>query len=78
MAMLGLRSARGLSLAVVCGLHAAVSLTEEHGSIMQAQPAAAARGLHAGSAAVEHRFSCSAARGLFPDQDRTRVPCIGR
>ena len=28
--------------------------------------------------AVERRFSCSAARGLFPDQDRTRVPCIGQ
>ena len=32
----------------------------------------------AGSVVVAHGPSCSAACGIFPDQARTRVPCIGR
>ena len=31
-----------------------------------------------GSVVVAHELSCSAACGIFPDQDQTRVPCIGR
>ena len=30
------------------------------------------------SVVVAHVLSCSAACGIFQDQDRTRVPCIGR
>ena len=31
-----------------------------------------------GSVAVLHELSCSTAHGIFPDQDRTHVSCVGR
>ena len=33
---------------------------------------------HAGSVVVTSGFSCFTACGIFPDQDQTCVPCIGR
>ena len=62
---------RGLLFVAVCRLLIAVaSLVAEHG--LQA------RGLqqlwHAGSVVVAHRFSCSTACGIFPDQGSNPCP----
>ena len=45
---------------------------------MQASVVAVPRLERAGSVVLAHGFSCSAARGIFPARDRTRVFCIGR
>ena len=60
----------GVSLVAVCRLLIVVaSLAEEHRLEGEQAPVAAARGLGSwGSQALEHRFSCSAASGIFPDQ----------
>ena len=71
LAAVGLRRWYGLSLVVVCGLLIAVaSPVAEH--------ALQAHGLqqlqHAGSGVVMHGLSCSAARGILPDQGSNWCP----
>ena len=60
---------------MVCGLLTAVaSLVAEHGLYARAS-VVVARGLQSvGSVVVAHGLSCSAACGIFPDQDLNPCP----
>ena len=66
---------RELLFVVVCGLLTAVaSLVAEHGLYARAS-VVVARGLQSvGSVVVAHGLSCSAACGIFPDQDLNPCP----
>ena len=67
---------RGLSLGVAAGATLSCSAWASHcGGFSCCR--ARALGTQA-SVVVTHGLSCSAACGIFPDQARTRVPCIGR
>ena len=69
-------SVRGLSLVAVSGGHSSsrcAGLSLSRPLLLWSTGSRCA-----GSAIVAHGPSRSAACGIFPDQDRTRVPCIGR
>ena len=69
-------SVRGLSLVVASGGHSSsrcVGLSLSRPLLLWSTGSR-----RAGSAVVAHGPSCSAACGIFPDQARTRVPCICR
>ena len=68
---------RGLSLVVASGGHSSsrcAGLSLSRPVLLRSTGSR-----HAGSVIVAHGPSCSAARGIFPDQGlNPRVPCIGR
>ena len=69
-------SVRGLSLVVASGGHS----SSRCAGLSLSRPLLlwSTGSRRAGSVIVAHGLSCSAACGIFPDQDGTRVPCIGR
>ena len=69
-------SVRGLSLVAASGGHSSsrcAGLSRSRTLLLQSTGSR-----RAGSVVVAHGPSCSAACGIFPDQARTHVPCIGR
>ena len=69
-------SVRGLSLVAASGGHSSSQCAGL--SLSRPLPLRSTGSRRAGSVGVAHGPSCSAACGIFPDQARTRVPCIGR
>ena len=72
MAMLGLRSVRGLSLVVASGVHS----SSRCAGLLLSRPLLlwSTGSRRAGSVIVAHGPSCSAACGIFPDQGSNPCP----
>ena len=80
LAVLGLRFVRGLSLVTASGGHSSSRCRDRSSSrcaglsLSQPPPLRGTGSRRAGSAVVAHGPSCSAARGIFPDQGTNPCP----